>query len=177
MKHGQLADLIRPQSFDDLVGQDHLFGERGVIRRMMEGGRITNMIFYGPPGTGKTTAASIIAKQSGMEFRKLNATSASISDVKAIIQETGNLFGSNGILLYLDEIQYFNRKQQQSLLEYIEDGRITLIASTADNPYFFIYNAILSRCSVFEFKAVKPDNTIPVLRRALDYLNEENGKN
>ena len=173
MKHGQLADLLRPQSFDDLVGQDHLFGERGVIRRMLEGGRITNMIFFGPPGTGKTTAASIIAKQSGMEFRKLNATSASLSDVKNIISETGNLFGSNGILLYLDEIQYFNRKQQQSLLEYIEDGRITLIASTADNPYFFIYNAILSRCSVFEFKSVKAEATVPVLRRALDYLNEE----
>ena len=177
MKHGQLADLIRPQSFDDLVGQDHLFGERGVIRRMMDGGRITNMIFYGPPGTGKTTAASIIAKKSGMEFRKLNATSASVSDIKAIIQETGNLFGSNGILLYLDEIQYFNRKQQQSLLEYIEDGRITLIASTADNPYFFIYNAILSRCSVFEFKAVKADHAVLVLRRALNYLNEETGQN
>ncbi len=175
MKHGQLADLLRPKSFDDLVGQDHLFGERGVIRRMMDGGRITNMIFYGPPGTGKTTAASIIAKKSGMEFRKLNATSASISDIKAIIQETGNLFGSNGILLYLDEIQYFNRKQQQSLLEYIEDGRITLIASTADNPYFFIYNAILSRCSVFEFKAVRAEDTVPVLRRALNYLNEETG--
>ena len=173
MKHGQLADLLRPQSFEDIVGQDHLFGERGVIRRMLESGRITNMIFFGPPGTGKTTAASIIAKQSGMEFRKLNATSASLADVKAIISETGNLFGSNGILLYLDEIQYFNRKQQQSLLEYIEDGRITLIASTADNPYFFIYNAILSRCSVFEFKAVKAEATVPVLKRALNYLNEE----
>lgn len=173
MKHGQLADLLRPQSFDDLVGQEHLFGEKGVIRRMLAGGRITNMIFFGPPGTGKTTAASIIAKQSGMEFRKLNATSASLSDVKNIISETGNLFGSNGILLYLDEIQYFNRKQQQSLLEYIEDGRITLIASTADNPYFFIYNAILSRCSVFEFKAVGADAVIPVLKRALDYLNAE----
>ena len=175
MKHGQLADLLRPKTFDDLVGQDHLFGEKGVIRRMLAGGRITNMIFFGPPGTGKTTAASIIAKQSGMEFRKLNATSASLSDVKNIINETGNLFGSNGILLYLDEIQYFNRKQQQSLLEYIEDGRITLIASTADNPYFFIYNAILSRCSVFEFKAVEAKAVKPVLRRALDYLNEENG--
>ena len=173
MKHGQLADLLRPQGFEDIVGQDHLFGERGVIRRMLDGGRITNMIFFGPPGTGKTTAASIIAKQSGMEFRKLNATSASLADVKAIISETGNLFGSNGILLYLDEIQYFNRKQQQSLLEYIEDGRITLIASTADNPYFFIYNAILSRCSVFEFKAVKAEATVPVLKRALNYLNEE----
>ena len=175
MKHAQLADLLRPQSFDDLVGQEHLFGERGVVRRMLESGRITNMIFFGPPGTGKTTAASIIAKQSGMEFRKLNATSASLSDVKSIISETGNLFGSNGILLYLDEIQYFNRKQQQSLLEYIEDGRITLIASTADNPYFFIYNAILSRCSVFEFKAVKPHAVVPVLRRAEQYLNEETG--
>lgn len=177
MQHAQLADLLRPQSFDDLVGQEHLFGERGVIRRMLAGGRITNMIFFGPPGTGKTTAASIIAKQSGMEFRKLNATSASLADVKSIISETSNLFGSNGILLYLDEIQYFNRKQQQSLLEYIEDGRITLIASTADNPYFFIYNAILSRCSVFEFKAVAPQANLPVLRRALKYLNEETGQN
>ena len=173
MKHAQLADLLRPQDFADVVGQEHLFGEKGVIRRMLEGGRITNMIFFGPPGTGKTTAASIIAKQSGMEFRKLNATSASIADVKSILSETSNLFGPRGILLYLDEIQYFNRKQQQSLLEYIEDGRITLIASTADNPYFFVYNAILSRCSVFEFKAVSPASVIPVLRRALQYLNEE----
>jgi putative ATPase len=176
MKHAQLADLLRPQSFDDIVGQDHLFGEKGVVRKMLAGGRITNMIFFGPPGTGKTTAASIIARESGMEFRRLNATSASLADVKAIISETGNLFGSNGILLYLDEIQYFNRKQQQSLLEYIEDGRITLIASTADNPYFFIYNAILSRCSVFEFKAVKGEATQPVLRRALKFLNEETGQ-
>lgn len=176
MKHAQLADLLRPQDLDGIVGQDHLFGERGVIRRMLAGGRITNMIFYGPPGTGKTTAASIIAKLSGMNFYKLNATSASLSDVKEIIAETGNLFGANGILLYLDEIQYFNRKQQQSLLEYIEDGRITLIASTTENPHFFVYNAILSRSSLFEFKAVSAKDIRPVLLRALDYLNEENAQ-
>ena len=175
MKHAQLADLLRPTDLDGIVGQDHLFGERGVIRRMLAGGRITNMIFYGPPGTGKTTAAGIIAKLSGMNFYKLNATSASLSDVKEIIQETGNLFGANGVLLYLDEIQYFNRKQQQSLLEYIEDGRITLIASTTENPHFFVYNAILSRSSLFEFKAVAASNIRPVLYRALEYLNEENG--
>ena len=175
MKHAQLADLLRPTDLDGIIGQDHLFGERGVIRRMLAGGRITNMIFYGPPGTGKTTAAGIIAKLSGMNFYKLNATSASLSDVKEIIQETGNLFGANGVLLYLDEIQYFNRKQQQSLLEYIEDGRITLIASTTENPHFFVYNAILSRSSLFEFKAVSANDMRTVLLRALDYLNEENG--
>ncbi len=175
MKNAQLADLLRPEDLDGMVGQAHLFGERGVIRRMLAGGRITNMIFYGSPGTGKTTAASIIAKQSGMVFRKLNATSASLSNVKEIIAETGNIFGSGGILLYLDEIQYFNRKQQQSLLEYMEDGRITLIASTTENPHFFVYNAILSRSSLFEFKAVAAQDTVPVLRRALAYLNRENG--
>ena len=175
MKHAQLADLLRPQDFDGIVGQDHLFGERGVVRRMLQSGRITNMIFYGPPGTGKTTAAGVIARQSGMTFRHLNATSASLSDVKDILKETENLFGSSGVLLYLDEIQYFNRKQQQSLLEYMEDGRITLIASTTENPHFFVYNAILSRSSLFEFRAVKKEALRPVLQRALDYLNEETG--
>ncbi|MBQ8212911.1 MAG: replication-associated recombination protein A [Clostridia bacterium] len=174
MKNAQLADLLRPEDFDGIVGQDHLFGPRGVVRRMLAGGRITNMIFYGPPGTGKTTAASVIAKQSGMMFRKLNATSASLSDIKDVISETNNVFGSGGVLLYLDEIQYFNRKQQQSLLEYMEDGRITLIASTTENPHFYIYNAILSRSSLFEFKPVTPVALRPVLRRALDYLNREN---
>ncbi len=176
MKNAQLADLLRPDSLDGIVGQDHLFGERGVIRRMLAGGRITNMIFYGPPGTGKTTAAGIIAKASGMSFHRLNATSASLADVKAIIGETNNVFGAGGILLYLDEIQYFNRKQQQSLLEYMEDGRITLIASTTENPHFFIYNAILSRASLFEFKSVTPAALRPVLYRALNYLNEETGQ-
>ena len=173
MRNEQLADILRPDSFDTIVGQRHLFGERGVVRRMVESGRITNMIFFGPPGTGKTTAAAIIAKQSGMVFRRLNCTSASLSDVKQILAETANVFGAGGILLYLDEIQYFNRKQQQSLLEYMEDGRVTLIASTTENPHFYIYNAIISRSSLFEFKPVKPSDMVPALARALAYLNRE----
>ena len=176
MKNAQLADLLRPTDLDGIVGQEHLFGERGVVRRMLAGGRITNMIFDGPPGTGKTTAASVIAKLSGMHFRKLNATSASLSDIKDVINETSNVFGAGGVLLYLDEIQYFNRKQQQSLLEYMEDGRITLIASTTENPHFYVYNAILSRSSLFEFKPVSPAALCPVLSRALEYLNRENGQ-
>ena len=156
MRNAQLADLIRPKTIEEIVGQAHLFGERGVIRRMLAGGRLTNMIFFGPPGTGKTTAASVIAAQSGMDFHKLNATSASLNDVKEVLRQTGNVFGSGGVLLYLDEIQYFNRKQQQSLLEYMEDGRVTLIASTTENPHFYVYNAIISRSSLFEFKPVAP---------------------
>jgi putative ATPase len=174
MRNEQLADILRPKSFDEIVGQRHLFGERGVLRKMTESGRIPNMIFFGPPGTGKTTAAGIIAAQSGMYFRKLNATSASLSDVKDVIAETDNVFGAGGILLYLDEIQYFNRKQQQSLLEYMEDGRITLIASTTENPHFYVYNAIISRSSLFEFKPVTPDEIAKNLRRVLGYLNELN---
>ena len=174
MRNAQLADLLRPQTIDDIAGQKHLFGDRGVIRRMMEGGRITNMIFFGPPGTGKTTAASIIAKQSGMDFHKLNATSASTADVKEVLASSHSLFGAKGTLLYIDEIQYFNRKQQQSLLEYIEDGRVTLIASTTENPHFYIYNAIISRSSLFEFKQVEPSECAKMLYKALDYLNKEN---
>lgn len=174
MRNAQLADLLRPQSIDDIVGQKHLFGEKGVIRRMLNGGRITNMIFFGPPGTGKTTAASIIAKQSGMDFHRLNATSASLSDVKDVLNSSGSLFGSGGTLLYIDEIQYFNRKQQQSLLEYIEDGRVTLIASTTENPHFYVYNAIISRSSLFEFKAVEPSECVKMLYKALEHLNQEN---
>lgn len=168
-----LADRLRPQSFGEIVGQEHLFGENGILTRMCRYGRICNMIFFGPPGTGKTTAANVIARQSGMPLYCLNATTASLSDVKDVAQQTGNMFGAKGVLLYLDEIQYFNRKQQQSLLEYMEDGRITLIASTTENPYYYIYNAILSRASVFEFKPVTPRQEIPALRRALEMLNAD----
>ena len=170
-----LADALRPKTMDEIVGQAHLFGKNGVIRRMVESGRMTNMIFFGPPGTGKTTAASVIAAQSGMEFHKLNATTASLQDVKDILAQTEGMFGVGGILLYLDEIQYFNRKQQQSLLEYMEDGRITLIASTTENPHFYVYNAIISRSSLFEFKPVPPAECLKMLHRALDHLNAQGG--
>lgn len=174
MRNAQLADLLRPKSLDGIVGQSHLFGEKGVIRRMLSGGRITNMIFFGPPGTGKTTAASAIAEASGMAFHKINATSASLSDVKEVLTSSGNIFGMNGTLLYIDEIQYFNRKQQQTLLEYIEDGRVTLIASTTENPHFYVYNAVISRSSLFEFKPVPPEEGAKMVFRALEYLNREN---
>ena len=175
MQTTPLADAIRPQTMDEIVGQKHLFGEKGVLRRMVDMGRVSNMIFYGPPGTGKTTAASVIAAASGMEFYKLNATTASLQDVKDILNQTGGMFGSNGILLYLDEIQYFNRKQQQSLLEYMEDGRIVLIASTTENPHFYVYNAIISRSSLFEFKPVAAAECLVMLDRALAYLNQRGG--
>jgi len=171
------ADELRPTRFEDIVGQEHLFGERGVIRRMIASGRVTNMIFYGPPGTGKTTAAEIIARESGMVFHKLNATTASLSDIKDILGSTNTLFAANGVLLYLDEIQYFNKKQQQSLLEYIEDGRVTLIASTTENPHFYVYNAIISRSSLFEFRPVAPKACTVALSRALAYLNEQHKEN
>ena len=174
MTNRPLADKLRPITFDDIAGQKHLISEKGVIRRMVNAGRITNMIFYGPPGTGKTTVANIIAKNSDMELYRLNATTASLSDVKEVIAQSSSVFSSKGILLYLDEIQYFNKKQQQSLLEYIEDGRVTLIASTTENPYFYIYDALLSRCAVFEFKHISAKEILPVLRRAVDELNKEN---
>ena len=170
-----LAELMRPKTFDDIAGQDHLFGRAGVLHRMCESGRLANMIFYGPPGTGKTTAATVIAEYSDMTFRRLNATTASLADVKNVLTSTDTIFGSGGILLYIDEIQYFNRKQQQSLLEYIEDGRVTLVASTTENPHFYIYNALISRSTLFEFKPVGEEAVMTVLRRALDYMNRTAG--
>ena len=168
-----IADKLRPTSFDEIAGQAHLVSEKGVIRRMLKSGRLTNMIFFGPPGTGKTTVANIIAKNSDMQLYRLNATTASLSDVKDVIAQSSSVFSSSGTLLYLDEIQYFNKQQQQSLLEYIEDGRVTLIASTTENPYFYIYDALLSRCSVFEFKRVAASDMIPLMRRAIVALNKE----
>ena len=173
MTNIRTAEALRPKSFDEIVGQAHLFGKNGVVRKMISSGRVTNMIFYGPPGTGKTTAAEIIARESGMVFHRLNATTASLSDVKEILSSTNNVFCTGGILLYIDEIQYFNKKQQQALLEYIEDGRVTLITSTTENPHFYIYNAIISRSSLFEFRPVAPADCLVALRRAVDFLNEE----
>ena len=164
------ADRLRPKSFDDIAGQKHLVGKNGILRKIEQSGRLSSMIFFGPPGTGKTTCATILAEGSGMELRRLNATTASLSDIKEIAAETGGIFGQKGILLYLDEIQYFNKKQQQSLLEYLEDGRITLIASTTENPYYYIYDALLSRCSVFEFKSVSAEDILPLLKRSVDKL-------
>ena len=164
---------MRPTTFDEIAGQAHLVGKTGILRRLTENNRIPNMIFFGPPGTGKTTVANIIAEMSGMQLYKLNATSASLSDVKDVISSTDNIFSENGTLLYLDEIQYFNKKQQQSLLEFMENGKITLIASTTENPYYYVYNALLSRSSVFEFKSVTPEDCIPSLYRALELLNKD----
>lgn len=169
-----LAQRMRPKELNDIVGQKHLFGENGAVRRMLAKGYVTNMIFFGPPGTGKTTAARIIAKEAEMSIHHLNATTASLSDVREVIADTDTVFGREGVLLYLDEIQYFNKKQQQSLLEFLEDGRITLIASTTENPYKYVYNAIISRSAVMEFKPISSVDIRPLIVKALRLLNEEN---
>ncbi len=170
-----LADKIRPMTLDDVVGQEHILAEGKPLRRIIESGTVPNMIFYGPSGVGKTTVARIIAENCGMTLHKLNGTSASTADIKQVVGEIGTFGTENGILLYLDEIQYLNKKQQQSLLEYIENGEITLIASTTENPYFSIYNAVISRSTVFEFKPVPAELIIPAVRRAFKIISEENG--
>ncbi len=168
-----LADKLRPQTIDEVAGQKHLLGTGKILRQIIESGNTPNLIFYGPSGVGKTTVAKIIANKSGKKLKYLNATTASTADIKEIVGEIGSLEASSGILLYLDEIQYFNKKQQQILLSFIENGDITLIASTTENPYFYVYNAILSRSTVFEFKTLSAADIKEVIDRALDVLSKE----
>lgn len=170
-----LADRLRPSTLDDIVGQKHILGEGKPLRKIIESNKIPNLIFYGPSGVGKTTLATYIARKTNMTFKKLNGTTASTSDLKDIFKELDGFAGLNGVLLYLDEIQYFNKKQQQTLLEYIENGKITLIASTTENPYFYVYNAILSRSTVFEFKPVPYEEVEKAVKRAFSILADENG--
>ena len=172
MTYRPLADEIRPQSLDEVVGQRHILGEGGLLRRIIEGGNIPNLVFYGPSGTGKTTVANIIAKRTNRPLHRLNATTASISDIKEIMAQIGTMLAPDGVLLYLDEIQYFNKKQQQSLLEFMENGKITLIASTTENPYFYVYNAVLSRASVFEFKPLTAADVLPAVERGIRLMGE-----
>ena len=167
-----LAELLRPSSLDDVFGQEHILGKGAVLRRLIDSGKIPNMIFYGPSGTGKTTVANIIAKQTNRTLYKLNATTASTADIKEIVAQLDTFMAPNGVLLYLDEIQSFNKKQQQSLLEHIENGKITLIASTTENPYFYVFNAILSRSTIFEFKQIDSAAALQAVRRAVSYMEE-----
>ena len=170
-----LADRFRPATLDDIVGQQHLLGAGKPLRKIIESGVVPNLIFYGPSGVGKTTLATYIANKTNKTLKKLNGTTASTADIKAVVAQLDTFAGMNGILLYLDEIQYFNKKQQQVLLEYIENGSITLIASTTENPYFYVYNAILSRSTVFEFKSVPPSEVERAVYRAAELLGEEQG--
>ena len=165
-----LADLLRPTNLDEVFGQEHILGQGAVLRRLIDSGNIPNMIFYGPSGTGKTTVANIIAKQTNRTLFKLNATTASTADIKEIVSQLDTFMAPNGVLLYLDEIQSFNKKQQQSLLEYIENGKITLIASTTENPYFYVFNAILSRSTVFEFKQISAQASLQAVKRAVEFM-------
>lgn len=167
-----LADILRPQTLDEVYGQEHILGEGAVLRRLIESGNIPNMVFYGPSGTGKTTVANIIANQTNRTLYKLNATTASTADIKEIVSQLDTMLAPNGVLLYLDEIQSFNKKQQQSLLEHIENGKITLIASTTENPYFYVFNAILSRSTVFEFKQISSEAALKAVKRAVSYMEQ-----
>ena len=167
-----LADLLRPQTLDEVYGQEHILGKGAVLRRLIDSGNIPNMVFYGPSGTGKTTVANIIAKQTNRTLYKLNATTASTADIKEIVAQLDTFMAPNGVLLYLDEIQSFNKKQQQSLLEHIENGKITLIASTTENPYFYVFNAILSRSTVFEFKQISASAALQAVRRAVSFMEQ-----
>ncbi len=170
-----LAELLRPTSLDEVFGQEHILGEGAILRRLIDSGNIPNMIFYGPSGTGKTTVANIIAQQTKRTLYKLNATTASTADIKEIVAQLDTFMAPNGILLYLDEIQSFNKKQQQSLLEHIENGKITLIASTTENPYFYVFNAILSRSTIFEFKQIDAKASLQAINRAVTFLEQRNG--
>ena len=167
-----LADLLRPTTLDEVFGQEHILGEGAILRRLIDSGKVPNMVFYGPSGTGKTTVANIIAKQTNRTLYKLNATTASTADIKEIVAQLDTFMAPNGVLLYLDEIQSFNKKQQQSLLEHIENGKITLIASTTENPYFYVFNAILSRSTVFEFKQINSAAALKAVRRAVSYMEQ-----
>ena len=167
-----LADLLRPTTLDEVFGQEHILGEGAILRRLIDSGKVPNMVFYGPSGTGKTTVANIIAKQTNRTLYKLNATTASTADIKEIVAQLDTFMAPNGVLLYLDEIQSFNKKQQQSLLEHIENGKITLIASTTENPYFYVFNAILSRSTVFEFKQIDSAAALKAVRRAVSHMEQ-----
>ena len=167
-----LADLLRPTTLDEVYGQEHILGKNAVLRRLIDSGKVPNMVFYGPSGTGKTTVANIIAKQTNRTLYKLNATTASTADIKEIVSQLDTFMAPNGVLLYLDEIQSFNKKQQQSLLEHIENGKITLIASTTENPYFYVFNAILSRSTIFEFKQIDAPAALQAVRRAVEFMEQ-----
>ena len=170
-----LAEILRPKTLDEVYGQEHILGKGAVLRRLIESGKIPNMVFYGPSGTGKTTVANIIAEQTNRTLYKLNATTASTADIREIVSQLDTMMAPNGVLLYLDEIQSFNKKQQQSLLEHIENGKITLIASTTENPYFYVFNAILSRSTVFEFKQIDAAAALRAVKRAVAYLEQRTG--
>ena len=175
MAYRPLADEIRPTTLDEVVGQKHILGKDGLLRRIIEGGNVPNLIFYGPSGTGKTTVANIIAQRTNRPLHRLNATTASISDIKDIIADIGTLLAPEGVLLYLDEIQYFNKKQQQSLLEFMENRKIPLIASTTENPFFYVFGAVLSRSTVFEFKQITAQDALPAIDRGVSILEQRLG--